>query len=388
MIDIKVLEKALAPIGSLGKGELSFTVGDVPVTLRVLTADEDILVQQYARASDDGGEVEGLTLMERYKRATLAYAIVAVGPFDLRAEDTVLTGETTSTGAPVRMPRHVAVRKIIDGWTRVATMALFQKYLELINRVDAEAERAVHFNPQDLNAEVERVERRLADLKKEQERTKFVGQAGNPAILGEADRAAQERLRGFAETAAGKAPTKGTKAGQEVSVPVVPTPLASPARARVAPPVTAPPIPPPPSLPPPQPHEPAPDMFEEMRDSMGDSPEALAMETARLIQMRQAARRASLDAAQQGVAEAEHHVRPRRQPPHLDAAHVARTVVEGDVFESSRPAPNLDGTETYRLGSVPLSNLPRPKVRSDMRIPVNEKPKDDPTNPRFRPPRR
>ena len=124
-------------------------------------------------------------------------------------------------------------------------------------------------------------------------------------------------------------------------------------------------------------------------DSMGDSPEALAAETARLARMRQEARRASLDAAQRNVAEAETPVHTRRAPPHRVAANLSNVAVEGaSAFDGARPVQVPDGREAYRLGAVVLSEPPRAQPKSNTRIPLNEKPKDGPTNPRFRPPGR
>lgn len=431
MLDIKALEKALESIGGLGRGELTFAVNDVEVTMRVLTADEDITVNRYAResaaAKEDGSEDEsdGLSLLERYKRATLSYAIVQVGPVDLRGVDFVATGGVTDKGVPVRVPRHVAVRKIVDGWTRVATVALFQKYLELVNRVDAEAERAVQFNVQDLDAEISRVEKRLAELKQEKERAAIARTGGSPVAFGDADKAAQERIRNLTEAAAGKvaAPAPAAPAAPEVeaeaeepspqfalpprqppqraAAPVAPPPVPREARPvepvvrqRVAPPVVAPPSRPAPVAPPaPQAAPPQPEgtSFEGMMDSLGDSPEALAAETARLQAMRAQARRASLDAAQQAVAEQEMAVVPgnpaRRAPPHRAAHNVQNSLLDSgaSTFEAARPAPSVGDKEAFRLGTAPIVDRARPAVPPSRKVAVNEKPKDSPNNPRFRP---
>lgn len=412
MLDIKALEQALSVIGDLGRGEITFDVRDVPVTMRALTADEEALVQRYAR--DGGGtdgeeDSDGLTLLERYKRATLSYAIVQVGSMDFRNEEFISTGEVTEKGVPVRLPKHRAIRKIIDSWARVATLSLFQKYLELITRIDAEAERAVKFDTQDLDREIARAEKRVADLKAEKERAAIARGTGSPIMLGEADKAAQEQIRGLMSSAAGRPPEDvvaepepDPPSPQLATPPRAPTPPPRPqaappvvpVRQRVVPPAAAPPAPPPPVTPPAPVHRDvaSPEVlgeasFEGMLDSLGDSPEALAAETARLQSMRAQARRMSLDAA----AEAEQGVIPaspaRRLPPHLAASNVA-VDMGASALDTVRRDPAIGDKEVYRLGTTPILDRARPPVPVNRKVPVNEKPKDGPTNPRYRPPGR
>jgi len=372
MIDIKALEKALATLGSIGKGELTIDAGGTPVTLRVLTADEDQAAQKYSRMTEEGEEEpSGLTFLERYKRSLLAYAIIQIGDLDLRNEDYILTGEVTDTGVPVRAPRHVVVRGIIDGWARVTTMALFQKYLELQRREDAAAERAIQFDVTDIDEEITRVEKRLADLKDERKRSILITTAGSPA------------------SAAARAPEPEPPAPVVPAVeapPPEPPPAPAP-RQRVGPVQGAPPMPPMrPVEAPPTPMAAAnPSTFEEMHDSMGDGPEQIANETARLLAARQAARRQSLDTMAEEPPTIEAQV--RRTPPHRAAANTSDAVMDSDAgsFKAVRatggPPPNVD---VHRLEPVTLSERGRQPPPANTRVQVNNGPKTGPTNPRFR----
>lgn len=421
MLDLKALEKALSVIGDIGKGELTFTVNDIPVTMRVLTADEDFAVQRFAResaAEGDESEEQTLSLVERFKRATLSYAIVQVGAVNLRDVDFVATGDVTDKGVPVRVPRHVAVRKIIDGWAHTASLAMFQKYLELVHRADAAADKAVQFNPQDIDTEIARVERRLEELKKEKERTENVRKNPGASLVADLDRATQDRQRSVMAVAAeqepppARAPAAATPPSatlsdepepaqvepepEVVGAPVpsrMPAPPVVPvARQRVMPPVATPPAPPtsPPApkavtLPPNA--TPADGSFESMVDSFSDSSESIAAETARLQAARAAARRQALDATRQDATDILPSSQNRRVPPHRAAANVADAVMDSGAgsIESARPAGPVGGVETYRLAPATLTDRGRPPVTpGNRRVPVDETPKASPTNPRFK----
>lgn len=410
MLDIKALEKALAVIGNVGKEEFTFEVDGVPVTMRVLTADEDMAVQKYAREGGQGEEEKdddegAMSLLERFKRISLAYAIVQVGPVDLRNEDYIATGEVTEAGVPIRVPRVVAVRKIIDGWTRSATLALFQKYLEMVRRADAKAEKAVKFEAQDLDAEIDRVSKRLEELRTEKERAERLrdGSASQATMVGRADQEAADRLRTVVEAAA------GVTASEPQSVEATPTPAPAPAPTVVTPTptpvVTTPPVHPGPprqrvmpqgAAPPPRPvalpptpvpaaASPIEGSFDSMQDSMGDSPEAIAAETARLIAARTAARRASMESVASGGEEPIEVPVRRGPPPHRGALNTAEAVLDvgaGDI-RATRVSGPVEGVETYRLPPTPVSNRGVGQG-GRQKVVLDEAPKVSSNNPRFR----
>ena len=387
MIDIKALEKALAHIGKIGQGELTIEVDNLDVTLRVLTADEDMDAQRYSRTPDNEGEeqVEGLNLLERYKRSLLAYAIVQIGNLDLRNEPYIATGEVTEKGVPVRKPRHVVVRSIIDGWARVTTMLLFQKYLELQRRVDAEAEKAIRFDVKDLDTEIARVEKRLEELKQSRERVNVVRDAGATASsVAATSLRHQEQLATVQAVAAGATlepepePVSEPEPEPETERPPVPV-----VRQRAGPTVGAPPIPPAMRAPPQRPTpaaspSPAPSSFEEMQDSMGDGSDSIANETARLLAARQASRRTSLDAA---VAEDPPFIDAptRRAPPHREAANLTDAVL--DMEAGSVRAARVGGANP----NAALRMEPAPITRQVRGAPSEPEPSKS-LNPRFHKP--
>ena len=419
MLDIKALEKALTVIGNVGKGEFTFDVDGTPVTMRVLTADEDMVVQKYAREggnTEDGEEDSGaMNLLERFKRMSLATSIVQIGTIDLRGEDFIATGEVTESGVPIRVSRVTAVRKIIDGWTRTATLALFQKYLEMVRRADAAAEKSVQFDTQDLDAEIGRVERRLTELKEEKAKSDSLRDGGGVIpmqAVGEADKAAADRMRMVSNAAGGHMPPASSRVLEPEESPEPAAPAASAVRAPVAsqvapvaPVVQAPVVHPgPPQQPrqrvgptvataPPQPLPPVrvpvqatpiEGTFESMQDSMGDSPEDIAAETARLVAARAQARRASLASIQDQSGEEPLDIpMGGRVPPHRGALNMGDAMLDGGAGDiqavragSGAPA------EAIRLPSAPVMGQAARGVQGGRPV-INPEVKAGPNNPRF-----
>ncbi|NBR67326.1 MAG: hypothetical protein EBT79_08665, partial [Actinobacteria bacterium] len=166
MLDIKALEAAFARIGEIGKGELKVDVDGVRVWMRSLTPEEDVAVQRYARGDGNIDEMDNITLIERFKRGTLGYAIVQVNDLDLRGVTSIPTGEVLDNGVHVKIPKPDAVRRITEGWSRHATTILFQQYAELVKRVEDDANAKVKFDGVRLDSEIERLESRLEDLRR------------------------------------------------------------------------------------------------------------------------------------------------------------------------------------------------------------------------------
>lgn len=169
-ISFAALEQALAPIEQVGQGEITFDVGSVPVTLRLLTPEEEVEVQKYAnQALDEEGSTVPTEYVDRMKLSLLAYAVAQVGDQDLRQVEFVETGEKLDNGKPIKEPRHLAMRKIIKRWTAPTRTGLFRYYSDLVIQVEQKAEAAFKYTPMDLKTEIERLEKRVSQLKKELE---------------------------------------------------------------------------------------------------------------------------------------------------------------------------------------------------------------------------
>lgn len=393
MLDIKALEAAFARIGEIGKGEIDVEVDGVRVWMRALVPEEDIEVQKYARGDAEGG-IENLLLIERYKRATIAYAVVQVGGLDLRGVTHIPTGEVLENGNPVRVPKVIAVRRIVDGWSRQATTLLFQRYAELVRRIEDEANAKVQFDKSNLPAEIERLESRLADLRRVQ-----AGTVIPTGITTEIVQQIDEETKGYSVVP----PTASSDTRASVITEPAPNPVPkvaeSPAqpRARVAPSVAPPPArvetPPPPA--PSASRDPLPNVL----NSFGDATdEAIAAETARIVSARARVAQVQVEDTHDFPEEVPEPVPVRmgRTPPHMAAARVAQEVVDplaaaeaiepvGDVPAFRMPSANI--TDRGRKPNVPAPPQVGGARGIGQRVPgsaVNKVPAGTPNNPNFR----
>ena len=382
MLDIRTLEAAFAPIGQIGKGEIDVEVDGLHVYMRALTPEEDVAVQKYARGDEvDIETIDNLTLIERFKRATLGFSVVQVGAVDLRNVDYIPTGELLDNGVPVRVPKVEAVRRIVEKWSRQATTLLFQRYAELVNRIEDEANAKVRFDTTRLDGEITRLESRLEELR----RLKLVGTA--PAASESAERllAADAAIGGTAIRPALSAPAQPPQTPPQPA-PVTPAAPTPPVRQRVAPTAVA--------APPPRREESATsedsvDGLPDVLDSFGDATdEAIAAENARLLRQRE---RNSM-AVESNTPEIP--VRQGRVPPHMAARSVEEEVGHNPLGEAEQ-VESVGGVAAYRLPTTNVTDRGRPGPVPTVggargigqRVPgsaVNNGPSNGPNNPNFR----
>lgn len=382
MLDIRTLEAAFAPIGQIGKGEIDVEVDGLHVYMRALTPEEDVAVQKYARGDEvDIETIDNLTLIERFKRATLGFSVVQVGAVDLRNVDYIPTGELLDNGVPVRVPKVEAVRRIVEKWSRQATTLLFQRYAELVNRIEDEANAKVRFDTTRLDGEITRLESRLEELR----RLKLVGTA--PAASESAERllAADAAIGGTAIRPALSVPVQPPQTPPQPA-PVTPAAPTPPVRQRVAPTAVA--------APPPRREEPVTpedsvDGLPDVLDSFGDATdEAIAAENARLLRQRE---RNSM-AAESNTPEIP--VRQGRVPPHMAARSVEEEIGHNPLGEAEQ-VESVGGVAAYRLPTTNVTDRGRPGPVPTVggargigqRVPgsaVNNGPSNGPNNPNFR----
>lgn len=175
-LSLKDLETAMAPLASVGKGELDFDVLGTRIWLRGLTPDEEIDVQRSARASIvDGGDltdqVGALEYLDRFRKASLGYSIVQIGDLDFRNEEFIETGEVLQNGQKVKQRRHEVLQNLVGKWSRPMQVAVYTKFGELMDSIEKEAEGLIEVNPVDHDAEIARLEERIRELKDEKGRT-------------------------------------------------------------------------------------------------------------------------------------------------------------------------------------------------------------------------
>ena len=400
-ITMEALASALAPIEQVGHGEVTFDVGKIPVTLRVLVPEEETEVQRFAQqafvgeAGKAGDNITAMDYLEKFKLAVLSYALVAAGDQDLRGVEFIETEEVLKNGQKVKLPRYLAMRQMVSKWSGPVRLAMFKKYTELLGRVEKQAEAAIEFEPSNIDAEIERLEKRMAQLKAEKERankpvteTAFSQAAKGIAEIDETERINADDKVTATELAKAQDEAKAQEAPQAAAIPpVARQPIyphqGMPPAGRQQTPASRPPEAPPPQAAPPSqvalPPEQAP--LADVQDSFVDPSDkdemdnAIASENRRLADARSRVG-LGLPPAPEGSARSS-----VRRPPHMGAAEAAREV--GGMAQAEFVG-ERDGLETYRLPAEEMTRRPvAPAPPASFNKPA---PTDKTLNPRFRKP--
>jgi len=368
MLDLKTLKQALAPLSEVGRDESTFDVAGMSVTVRPLLPLEEVEVQRYAASvltdiqsreglgdDDQMGRAAALDYFDRFRIEIIAYSIVQVDSLDLRNVKTIATGEVLDNGVPVQVKRTMAMREIVEGWSRAMITVCFSRYGELIQKIADQADKVAKTSMPDLDAEISRVTDRLERLKNERD----MRAAGDPSVTNQQITSllrAGEAIERQAEAAADAVSMEaaGIRSGEDApAVPEQPAP--APERKSVVPPVVPPPSSGPPvyrTTTPPKDDAPTEDGFQ---SSFGDGndPDVLAAEESRIM----AARAAAVEA--------------RREEPSPE-----------DALRRAKPAGKVGGIEAYRLPSENLS--PRGRESSTEKTPTDPRGTE---NPHFKPSR-
>ena len=178
MVTLKALEAAVIQVEQIRDHEYTFEAAGTQITLRPLRAEEETDVQRHAQVAWEGVGEEGdvaayAEFMDRVRLATLGYSIVRLGDTDLHDVDYVETGEQDENGNAVSMPKYEAIRDLIaHEWTKQMLTQVFSKFGELLERVEIEASKSVKFEASDLDEEIDRIEKRLVELKAHRDQKK------------------------------------------------------------------------------------------------------------------------------------------------------------------------------------------------------------------------
>jgi len=415
-ITLDALERALAPIEAIGKSEVIFNVqpsgkntpGTV-ITLRIMLPEEEINAQRFAAEvladSDSKRTHDALEYLERFKIGCLSYALVTIGGLDLHDVDYIETGETLENGTKIKEPKHLAMRKLLLRWTQDIRTRMFVKYNELLLKVALEAEKAISYDPVDLDTEIERLENRLEELKQEKNR---VNNPDGTATI-------REQVKEIAELSASddRDRRKVVKSTMDNRLGIKPQPLEEaiiPENANLSPalgPVRGTATPPPerpaqqhvappeletapePEVPSEAPQKPKESKLEWPEDSFVDPSDsdgmmaAVAAENARLL----AVRRGEMPPAPSALNRMRDAQPPPARPPHASAREVSESLEseETRVLNASRKAMaesvgTLDGAKVFRQ---PVETLDRvdPAQAPQSKATLNAAKQS--TNPRF-----
>lgn len=265
-MNLESLKKVMAPLTKFGQEELTFEVEGARVTLRPLLPREEIAAQQYAAAIlSDTQQEEGLEdtdsmpkalalrFYDHFLAAVIAYALVEIEGVSLRVEE-IETGDILENGVRVKIPKHVAVRKIInESWSRGMITITWSKYGDLMARIAKKADKVTEESMSEIDSEIDRVKKRLEDLEEEKGRRA----KGDPGVtskqitaLVDAGKAMEQEVLEAVDKADAdqRAARDFRRAAQEKEVepPIAEVPVAAPPRKPVIPRSSPPPGGPPP----------------------------------------------------------------------------------------------------------------------------------------------
>ncbi len=159
----------MAPLTELGKGEATFEVDGLNITIRTLTPEEEISIQRHARGAltegDANDQINGLDYLDRFRAGCLGHAIVQIGDLDFRGMTTVETGETLASGVTVKIKKHEAIMQVMETWSRPMVVAVFHRFTSLMERIESNVEKSLKYDDDHIESEIARLEEKLLELK-------------------------------------------------------------------------------------------------------------------------------------------------------------------------------------------------------------------------------
>lgn len=168
-LSLKDLKDLMAPLTEIGKGESTFEVNGVAITIRTLTPEEEIATQRYARGAltegDANDQINALDYLDKFRLSCLSHAIIQIGNLDFRNVSTIETGEKLSSGVAVKVKKHEAIMQVMEAWSRAMVTAIFQRFTSLTEKIEAQVEDKLKYDDDHIDAEIARLEDKLTDLR-------------------------------------------------------------------------------------------------------------------------------------------------------------------------------------------------------------------------------
>jgi len=389
-IDFKALEQALAPIEEIGQGEVTFEAASTTITLRVLRPAEEVEAQRYAASvlkDDVEGDHSAVDYLDRFRIACLSHSVVAIGDLDFRGLEYVETGDKLPNGSPIKVTKSKAMRTLLARWTRATLTVVYSKFSDLTTSSEVEAERLIEYTPSDLSAELDRLNKRVAEITAKMEQEKMIEKAKFSDQVESISKVTTDAMNRPPATPAIAAPEPEPEVDPEQALPaasrrtgpISPTTAPPPAarEPRAAPP--APAQQPLHRTPPPR----ADSSFINPDDDDGMNA-ALDAEHNRILAMR---RQAAAGQPTVDDASALEQIHPqtahRRTPPHLEAKEAEDDVgVLDAAAQAAKEVGEIDGKPVFALPAQDLG-VKAPPAPADARAAINPPQASGSENPRF-----
>ena len=178
----------MAPLSELGKGESTFDVNGLQITVRNLSPAEEIEAQRYARVAltegDANDQINGLDFLDRFRMICLGYAIVQIGSTDFRGVETIETGEKLPNGVAVNIKKYEAIIEVMKSWSRPMTVAVFQRFTDHMEDIEERVEKSLAYSDDHIDGQISRVEEKLNDLRSRKAKTTLAGNDPRKEVLG------------------------------------------------------------------------------------------------------------------------------------------------------------------------------------------------------------
>lgn len=180
MLRLDQLNKLLAPLSQIGKGEKIVDVAGTSVTLRNLTPLEESEVQKEAPDLNEE-KTSPLDYVDGFRLQTLARSIVQIGEVDFRNEQFIETGDVLPNGLPVKITKTEALLNILKGWSRPVWTKLFEQYGVLLEEVEDKLDKSLEVNKETLEEKKQNLESRLLEVNRQIELQKM-GTPSNESV--------------------------------------------------------------------------------------------------------------------------------------------------------------------------------------------------------------
>ena len=373
-INFQALEQALAPIADIGQGELTFEAGTTTITLRSLLPFEEVDAQKYAAIAldDTKGEHTVVDYLDRFRIGCLAHAVVCVGDQDFRNVTYVETGEKLESGVHVKIAKHKALQQLLSQWSRATLTAVFSRYHKLALKTEADAEAQIVFEPSNIPAELDRLQKRMEELRGELEQAEA---AEKVSFIDKVEAAAESVPRDQASPVEATPVDEPDRSAVRRAGPISPTAAPPPVqRSTIAQPTGVSSVVVRPKRDVPRPSSSFLDADDESISA------ALDNEHRRIAERRR---------AQNGVLLDDGSVtgQSRQRPPHAGAADVEASVGVTAV-RLPQDGGEIDGVPVLRMPAQQLNDAPVPRPGPLQKAPLNPHTANGSGNPRFTPRRK
>lgn len=164
-ISLNQLKSVMNKITQVGYLEKVITLSENTIVIKSLTPKEESELQRVISDLTKEEEITTLEFVDRVRKETLSRAIIQVNDLNLRDIEMVETDDVLPNGLKVSISRQEAVSLMIEDLPRVLLGKVFEEMSKLTEEVEEKTNKILNTSAMDVKAEIEILERRLSQLK-------------------------------------------------------------------------------------------------------------------------------------------------------------------------------------------------------------------------------